>query len=170
MTTPTTDDRDRASEARHGGRYLTSALADLMERSPHLRAALAGEGLLGDGDIRPPTPPEAALGNVWRYSLSPSGSNGSGRDTTADYAADMARNGGGEGQHRRHAKGTTMGLLAAEDMVEWPIYRAAVVNESIDVEALVDYIARRMLPGVTYTREYVVGMIDDLCTPWWRPT
>ena len=32
---------------------------------------------------------------------------------------------------------------------------------SIDVEALVDHIARRMLPGVTYTREYVVGVIDD---------
>jgi hypothetical protein len=107
---------ERAAEARHGGRYITHALAKTLQgwdASPGLRVRFAGE----DG-------PEK-LAEIWRYTASPSDSITDGRDTTARYAQDQARIGGVEWEHSAyyHPKGLP------ELAFDWPIYRAARGDE-----------------------------------------
>lgn len=110
-------ERERAAEARHGGRYITEAINRLLERNGHLRPALAGEAF-EDGTTMP-------LGNLWAYYLSPAGTRGTGRDTTASLARDRARGQGGV-LPVAHRDIRRMTLAEAEAMVSWPIYREAL--------------------------------------------
>ena len=101
---------DRAAEARHGGRYITGALARSIDNDG-IRARFAGE----DG-------PEK-LAEIWRYTASPSGSQtASGRDTTARYAQSQARIGGVDWEHSAYWRAP----LLPESAFDWPIYRAAI--------------------------------------------
>jgi hypothetical protein len=119
-------DRERAAEARHGGRYITEALARHLTPSGTFPfAALAAEQtraiLAGDGE-RFGYPPEA-LRNTWYDSLSPySGTHtDSGRASTAAYARSLAA--GGDAWELPIRK--RIPLLDAEAMLDWPVYRAA---------------------------------------------
>jgi len=102
---------DRAAEARHGGRYITGALARAIDNDT-IRRRFAGE----DG-------PEA-LAEIWRYTASPSGSNypASGRDTTQRYAREQAANGGVEWTHSAYWRPP----MLPESAFDWPVYRAAL--------------------------------------------
>ena len=104
--------RDRATEARHGGRYITGALARAINNDG-IRARFAGE----DG-------PEA-LAEIWRYTASPSGSTTDGRDTTQRYARSAAAIGGVDWEHSAYWQAP----LLPEAAFDWPIYRAAIVND-----------------------------------------
>jgi len=100
----------RAAEARHGGRYITGALARAVTDST--RSRFAGE----DG------PDE--LAEVWRFTASPSGSNypASGRDTTARKAQSAAAIGGVDWAHT--AYWLPPGL--PESAFAWPVYVAGM--------------------------------------------
>jgi hypothetical protein len=102
---------DRAAEARHGGRYITGALARAIDNDG-IRARFAGE----DG-------PEA-LAEIWRYTASPSGSQypASGRDTTARYARDAAAIGGVDWAHSAYWQAPRL----PESAFDWPVYVAGV--------------------------------------------
>lgn len=112
------EDQERAAEARHGGRYITHALAKNLQgwdSNPGLRAAFAGEG-----------GPEK-LAEIWRYTASPSGAEygGSGRDTTARAAQEDARIGGVEWAHQAYWQAPTL----PESAFDWPVYQAAIVPD-----------------------------------------
>jgi hypothetical protein len=118
------EDRDRASEARHGGRYITEQLATRNgEDAVRLRE-------LQDRDD--PT----AVSRWWAYSLSPSGGTGSGRDSTQHYAQTAARIGGADWEHSAYWQPQPL----AETVFDWPIYRAAMHRTP---EALADFIWQR---------------------------
>lgn len=106
------EERDRAAEARHGGRYITGALAHAIDNDT-IRRRFAGE----EG--------AEALAEIWRYTASPSGSNwpASGRDTTQRYARHAARIGGVDwGALRLLARPGA----APSSAFDWPIYMIAV--------------------------------------------
>jgi len=105
---------DRAAEARHGGRYITGALARAIDNDT-IRRRFAGE----DG-------PEA-LAEIWRYTASPSGSQTDGRDTTARYAIEQAANGGVEWAHSAYWRPP----MLPESVFDWPIYRAALTPRPV---------------------------------------
>jgi len=115
-------ERERAAEALHGGRYITEALAktlqgwDATPTYPGLRARFAGE----DG-------PEK-LADIWRYTASPSGAvhPSSGRDTTARYAQSAARIGGVDWEHSAYWQAPKL----PEAAFDWPVYRAAMQAET----------------------------------------
>jgi len=118
---------ERAAEARHGGRYLTKVLNGFSRRiergdlGTHLGEMIFTERRpLGHG-----LPPAEAVTTIWKYNLSPAGSSGSGRDTTAEYARDLAA---GEYVLATGAKPVErrLSLAEAEEMASWPILRAAV--------------------------------------------
>ena len=108
------NDQDLAAEARHGGRYITNALAHAIDNDG-IRARFAGE----DG-------PEQ-LAEIWRFAASPSGSNypASGRDTTQRYARNQAAIGGVEWEHSAYWRPQPL----AESVFDWPIYRAAITDD-----------------------------------------
>lgn len=113
-------DRDRAAEARHGGRYITGALARAID-NPTIRARFSGaEG------------PEA-LADAWRYTASPSGSNypASGRDTTQRYAVSTAAIGGVAWEHSAYWRAPRL----PESAFDWPIYRAALIQSTDDCQS-----------------------------------
>lgn len=103
-------ERERAAEARHGGRYITGALARAVNDAS--RSLFAGT----DG-------PEK-LAEIWRFAASPSGSNypASGRDTTQRYAIGAARIGGVDWEHSAYWQAPKL----PESAFDWPIYRAAL--------------------------------------------
>lgn len=118
-------DRDLAAEARHGGRYITHALAKNLQGwdpNPGLRAAFAGEH-----------GPEA-LAEIWRFTASPSGAvyGTSGRDTTAHMAQEDACNGGVEWPHKAYWLAPTL----PESAFDWPIYSAATISPATILDAL----------------------------------
>lgn len=110
--------RDLAAEARHGGRYITDALARAITNDG-IRARFAGE----DGS--------EALAEIWRYTASPSGSQypASGRDTTQRYATSAARIGGVDWEHSAYWQPQPL----AEAVFDWPVYRAALTAWINDV-------------------------------------
>ena len=110
---------DRAAEARHGGRYITGALARAIDNDT-IRRRFAGE----DG-------PEA-LAEIWRYTASPSGSNypASGRDTTQRYAREQAANGGVEWTHSAYWRPP----MLPEAAFGWPVYVAAMRPDAAVIE------------------------------------
>lgn len=114
-------DRFRAAEARHGGRYITGALARAIDNDER-RARFAGE-----------QGPEA-LADMWRYAASPSGAAypGSGRDTTQRYAISAARIGGVDWEHSAYWKPQPL----AESVFDWPVYVAALTPLSEREERL----------------------------------
>ena len=116
--------RDLAAEARHGGRYITDALARAITNDG-IRARFAGE----DGS--------EALAEIWRYTASPSGSQypASGRDTTQRYATSAARIGGVDWEHSAYWQPQPL----AEAVFDWPVYRAALARPARIGTAMVHY-------------------------------
>lgn len=121
--------RERAAEARWGGRYITGRIAQLLGDQQHywpdFRVALSGGGLVTreTGEPAKGMPgsesPAAALAHVWRTHLSPEGSGkGSGREATASAARAAAAEG-------FRARPRSLLLREAEAMAGWPIFAAA---------------------------------------------
>ena len=134
--------RERAAEARHGGRYITETLARVIRDDAPIRSWFAGE-----------SGPDK-LAEIWRFAASPSGSEypASGRDTTARYARGQAENGGAVWAHSAY----WLAPKLPESAFDWPIYRVAVTARCADSSDCTS----PAMPGSAYCRDHN-GLVED---------
>lgn len=112
-------DRERAAEARHGGRQITEYLVSFV-----------GDAWRGRASAEQIAKAEAFDEATWSYQLAPSGEGNS-----ADRLASLARRYAAQGSNESFPKSRLLTLDQAEAMLSWPIYRAGYTQSTEDCQS-----------------------------------